>query len=111
MPKLLDLIDTRADDWEGEPFEPYPLYWTGWVKGIDSSYEFDEALTKLIQHHQMQEYVATDSESGQIFINCKTEAAAKWVGSVVDTIEDRLARPQLDLIVDNLYGYDYSLDK
>lgn len=102
--KMLDRTDTRTDphwqdyDW-GEKGNEWPIYFTGWVEGVESSYDFDRAFMAIADREGMTGLVSTDSESSQIFLYAKTNDAADWIEATVTKFEERLHEPTLDTVV------------
>jgi len=91
----LERTDTRTDphwadyDW-GTKGNEWPIQFTGWVDGVEDSYEFDKTIKALAVEDGMDNRVMTDSESGQIFIYAADDAAADYLERTVKQIEDKM---------------------
>lgn len=102
----MERTDTRTDpywqDYEwGERGNEWPIYITGWVKGVESAYDFDRAFMAVADKEGMTDLVCTDSESCQIFLYAKTNDAADWIEATVAKFEQALAPKPLDTVVNS----------
>jgi hypothetical protein len=70
----------------------WPITYSGWVEGIDSSYDFDDALNALVPE-RLKGRVQTDSESEFVYVYAADEEAAAWVERAADAISERLTAP------------------